>query len=133
VAGKQLKKKLSDDRHCFACGPLNPIGLRMEVSFRDNKASSRLALKREFHITYRAPLHVGEKFEVQSTSFPSLALVPEATLGQADIFDSLQDGLYPQVVLWWHQESWYATINRKPHGMIQAHVYLILLSPCLGF
>ena len=100
MAGKQLKKKLSDDRYCFACGPLNPIGLRMEVSFRDNKASSRLALKREFQgwndivhggvvatildeimahavmhyvgqavttslqITYRAPLHVGEEFEV---------------------------------------------------------------------
>jgi len=80
----------------------------MEVSFRDNKASSRLALKREFQgwndivhggvvatildeimahavmhyvgqavttslqITYRAPLHVGEEFEVQSISFPSL-------------------------------------------------------------
>jgi uncharacterized protein (TIGR00369 family) len=48
VAGKELKKKLFDDRYCFACGPLNPIGLHMEVSFRDNKAFSRLALKREF-------------------------------------------------------------------------------------
>jgi len=48
VAGEQLNKKLSDDRYCFACGPLNPIGLHMEVSFRDNKASSRLTLEREF-------------------------------------------------------------------------------------
>ena len=48
MAGEQLNKKLSDDRYCFACGPLNPIGLRMEVSFRDNKASSRLTLEREF-------------------------------------------------------------------------------------
>ena len=48
MAGKELKKKLFDDRYCFACGPLNPIGLHMEVSFRDNKAFSRLALKREF-------------------------------------------------------------------------------------
>jgi uncharacterized protein (TIGR00369 family) len=43
-----VKKKLSDDQYCFACGTLNPIGLRMEVSFHDNKAYSRLSLKREF-------------------------------------------------------------------------------------
>jgi len=48
VVGKAVKKKLLDDHYCFACGTLNPIGLRMEVSFRDNKAFSRLALKREF-------------------------------------------------------------------------------------
>ena len=48
MAGEQLKKKLSDDRYCFACGPLNPIGLHMEVSFRDNMASSRLTLERQF-------------------------------------------------------------------------------------
>lgn len=43
-----MKEKLSDDQYCFACGTLNPIGLRMEVSFHDNKAYSRLSLKREF-------------------------------------------------------------------------------------
>ncbi len=43
-----MKKGLSDDQYCFACGTLNPIGLRMEVSFHDNKAYSRLSLKREF-------------------------------------------------------------------------------------
>jgi uncharacterized protein (TIGR00369 family) len=43
-----VKEKLSDDQYCFACGTLNPIGLRMEVSFHDNKAYSRLSLKREF-------------------------------------------------------------------------------------
>lgn len=100
MAGKAVKKKLTDDQYCFACGTLNPIGLHMEVSFRDNKAFSRLALKREFQgwsdivhggvmatildeimahavlhyvgqavttsleVTYRAPLHVGEEFEV---------------------------------------------------------------------
>ena len=48
MAGKAVKKKLTDDQYCFACGTLNPIGLHMEVSFRDNKAFSRLALKREF-------------------------------------------------------------------------------------
>jgi uncharacterized protein (TIGR00369 family) len=48
MAGEGLKKKLSDDQYCFACGALNPIGLHMEVSFRDNKAFSRLCLKREF-------------------------------------------------------------------------------------
>ena len=48
MAGEELKKRLSDDKYCFACGPLNPIGLHMEVSFRDNKASSRLTLKQEF-------------------------------------------------------------------------------------
>ena len=100
MADKEQNKELIDDRYCFACGPLNPIGLHMEVSFRDNKALSRLALKREFQgwsemvhggvlatildeimahavvhyvgqavttllqITYRAPLQVGEEFEV---------------------------------------------------------------------
>jgi acyl-coenzyme A thioesterase PaaI-like protein len=100
AAGKAVKKKLSDDQYCFACGTLNPIGLHMEVSFRDNKAVSKLALKREFQgwsdivhggvmatildeimahavlhyvgqavttslqVSYRAPLHVGEEFEV---------------------------------------------------------------------
>ena len=45
---KGVKKELVDDRYCFACGPLNPIGLHMEVSFNDNKAFSRLSLKQEF-------------------------------------------------------------------------------------
>ena len=48
MAGKELEDKLSDDRYCFACGPLNPIGLHMEVAYLDGKAISRLALKREF-------------------------------------------------------------------------------------
>jgi uncharacterized protein (TIGR00369 family) len=48
MACKAVKKRLSDDQYCFACGTLNPIGLRMEVSFHDNKAYSRLSLKREF-------------------------------------------------------------------------------------
>ena len=43
-----MNRELSDDRYCFACGPLNPIGLQMEVSFQDNKAFSRLSLRREF-------------------------------------------------------------------------------------
>jgi len=43
-----VSRELSDDQYCFACGPLNPIGLRMEVSFQDNKAFSRLSLRREF-------------------------------------------------------------------------------------
>jgi len=43
-----VKKELSDDRYCFACGPLNPIGLGMEVSFSEDKAFSRLSLKKEF-------------------------------------------------------------------------------------
>jgi uncharacterized protein (TIGR00369 family) len=48
VAGKEAKKELVDDQYCFACGSLNPIGLRMEVSFGDNKAFSKLSLKQEF-------------------------------------------------------------------------------------
>jgi uncharacterized protein (TIGR00369 family) len=48
VADEELKDKLTDDRYCFACGVLNPIGLHMEVSFLEDKATSRLALKREF-------------------------------------------------------------------------------------
>jgi acyl-coenzyme A thioesterase PaaI-like protein len=48
VADKELKSKLSDDRYCFACGTLNPIGLHMEVSYLEDKAVSRFSLKREF-------------------------------------------------------------------------------------
>lgn len=48
MVGKEVKKELVDDQYCFACGPLNPIGLHMEVSFGDNKAFSRLSLKQEF-------------------------------------------------------------------------------------
>jgi uncharacterized protein (TIGR00369 family) len=48
VIGIPVNRELSDDRYCFACGPLNPIGLRMEVSFAENRAFSRLALRQEF-------------------------------------------------------------------------------------
>ena len=48
MADKELKDKLSDDQYCFACGPLNPIGLRMEVAYLEDKAISRLSLKRDF-------------------------------------------------------------------------------------
>jgi uncharacterized protein (TIGR00369 family) len=48
VAEKELKDKLADDGYCFACGALNPAGLHMEVSFLEDKAKSRLTLKREF-------------------------------------------------------------------------------------
>lgn len=48
MADRELKDSLSDDGYCFACGALNPIGLHMEVSYLENKATSRLALKREF-------------------------------------------------------------------------------------
>lgn len=48
MADKELKRKLSDDRYCFACGTLNPIGLHMEVSYLEDKAVSRFSLKREF-------------------------------------------------------------------------------------
>lgn len=42
------QQKLSDDRYCFACGSLNPVGLHMEVSYLQEKAVSKLSLKREF-------------------------------------------------------------------------------------
>jgi len=48
VVGNEVKKELVDDKYCFACGPLNPIGLHMKVSFGDNKAFSKLSLKQEF-------------------------------------------------------------------------------------
>ena len=48
MADKELEDKLSDARYCFACGPMNPIGLHMEVSYLEQKAVSRLSLKREF-------------------------------------------------------------------------------------
>ena len=48
MVGNEVKKELVDDKYCFACGPLNPIGLHMKVSFGDNKAFSKLSLKQEF-------------------------------------------------------------------------------------
>ncbi len=45
---RRSQQKLSDDRYCFACGSLNPIGLHMEVSYLEQKAVSKLCLKREF-------------------------------------------------------------------------------------
>ncbi len=45
---RRSQQKLSDDRYCFACGSLNPIGLHMEVSYLEEKAVSKLSLKREF-------------------------------------------------------------------------------------
>ncbi len=45
---KAEKNKLQDDKYCFACGPLNPIGLHMEVSSLKDKTICRLTLKREF-------------------------------------------------------------------------------------
>jgi uncharacterized protein (TIGR00369 family) len=48
VTGKEEKNRLLDDKYCFACGPLNPLGLHMEVSYLEDKAISRLSLKREF-------------------------------------------------------------------------------------
>lgn len=45
---RQSQQKLSDDRYCFACGALNPIGLHMEVAYLEDKAVSKLSLKREF-------------------------------------------------------------------------------------
>jgi len=45
---RRFQQKLSDDRYCFACGPLNPIGLHMEVSYLEEKAVSKLSLEREY-------------------------------------------------------------------------------------
>jgi uncharacterized protein (TIGR00369 family) len=45
---RRSQQKLSDDRYCFACGAQNPIGLHMEVSYLEDKAVSKLSLKREF-------------------------------------------------------------------------------------
>lgn len=39
---------LNDDRHCFACGPDNPHGLRMKVFFEDQAAKCRLVLPQHF-------------------------------------------------------------------------------------
>ncbi len=48
MADRGRKQELSDDRYCFACGTLNPIGLHMEVFYLEDKAVSRFTLKREF-------------------------------------------------------------------------------------
>ena len=45
---RRSPKKLSDDKYCFACGSLNPIGLHMEVSYLEQRAISKLSLKQEF-------------------------------------------------------------------------------------
>ena len=48
MAGKRFTKNLSDYGYCFACGPKNPIGLHMKVSYIGDRAVSRLRLSREF-------------------------------------------------------------------------------------
>lgn len=42
------KGELNDDGYCFACGPDNPHGLHMRVSFDDDKACCRLSLGPRF-------------------------------------------------------------------------------------
>ncbi|MDP2992407.1 MAG: PaaI family thioesterase [Deltaproteobacteria bacterium] len=39
-------KELRDDRYCFACGPENPIGLKIVVDCTGGEAVSRLTLER---------------------------------------------------------------------------------------
>jgi acyl-coenzyme A thioesterase PaaI-like protein len=39
---------LTDDRHCFACGPDNQIGLRMTFEYGDGTAACTLQPRREF-------------------------------------------------------------------------------------
>lgn len=42
------ENKLSDNNLCFACGQNNPHGLRMLVSYEDDKAVCRLSLPEHF-------------------------------------------------------------------------------------
>lgn len=49
-AGKRQeskRKELIDDGYCFACGPNNPIGLRMKVVYENGQAACMLCLSRE--------------------------------------------------------------------------------------
>src|SRR5215469_14221271 len=43
-----MKPRLADDRHCFACGPDNEIGLRMAFDYGDGTAKSRVVPRRDF-------------------------------------------------------------------------------------
>lgn len=43
-----MKPELTDDRHCFACGPDNESGLRMTFEYGDGTARSRIVPRREF-------------------------------------------------------------------------------------
>ncbi|MGD8757298.1 MAG: PaaI family thioesterase [Deltaproteobacteria bacterium] len=45
---RRSQQQLSDDKYCFACGTLNPVGLHMEVSYLEDKAVSKLSVRREF-------------------------------------------------------------------------------------
>ena len=50
--------QLSDEGMCFACGPNNPIGLKLQFEFEDGKYVARFTPKRE-HMGYSGITHGG--------------------------------------------------------------------------
>ncbi len=50
--------ELSDDGHCFVCGPKNPIGLKLDFSFNGNTISTEFVPKKE-HQGYMNIVHGG--------------------------------------------------------------------------
>ena len=50
--------ELRDDGMCFACGPKNPIGLKLKLSFEDGKYVTRFTPQRE-HQGYVGIAHGG--------------------------------------------------------------------------
>jgi len=50
--------KLSDEGMCFACGPNNPIGLKLTFAFEDGKYVTRFTPRRE-HQGYTGVTHGG--------------------------------------------------------------------------
>lgn len=50
--------KLSDEGMCFACGPNNPIGLKLTFAFEDGKYVTRFTPRRE-HQGYTGITHGG--------------------------------------------------------------------------
>lgn len=53
-----MVKELRDDRYCFACGPENPIGLRMAVNHTEDGAVSVLTLQK-VHQGWENVIHGG--------------------------------------------------------------------------
>ena len=64
---------IQDDEYCFACGKKNPIGLKMEFTFEDNKAISHFVPSKE-HQGWKDITHGGIIFTLLDESMAKLLI-----------------------------------------------------------
>lgn len=50
--------KLEDDSYCFVCGKLNPVGLKLDFSFKNNKIFAEFTLQKIYQ-GYKDIVHGG--------------------------------------------------------------------------